>query len=111
MREDIQHEAALKYAQRGWPVVPLCWPTPDGRCGCSGRHKGNRTGKAPLYKKVTLEHGVLDASTGPRVIAAWWSEWPNANIGIDLQRAHLMIVAPDSPQWLAEFKKRDWMPP
>jgi hypothetical protein len=53
-------DAALDYAARGWPVLPV-------RPG----------GKEPL-----TEHGVLDASTDADVIRGWWSRWPTANVGI-----------------------------
>ena len=53
-------DAALGYARRGWPVLPL-----------------EPNGKAPL-----VEHGVLDASKDPTVISEWWERWPDANIGI-----------------------------
>lgn len=95
---------ALDYAERGWPVFPLCWPTVSGVCGC-GRHRNPKKkraiGKAPL-----TPHGVLDANTNHGVISAWWSQWPDANIGIDIKGANLFIIAPDSPEWLTEFKRR-----
>lgn len=67
--------AALKYASRGWPVLPL--HTPEG-LGCSC-HKPDcsRIGKHPRVR-----HGVKDATTRPDVIERWWRMWPNANIGI-----------------------------
>ena len=53
-------DAALGYAARGWPVFP-CWP---------GR------------KNPHTEHGVLDATTDPAQIEAWWTRWPDANVAI-----------------------------
>jgi hypothetical protein len=53
-------EAALDYAARGWPVLPI-----------------RARSKAPA-----TEHGVLDASTDPDVIRGWWTRWPEANVGI-----------------------------
>jgi hypothetical protein len=53
-------DAALAYAARGWPVFP-CWP---------GR------------KNPATEHGVLDATTDPEKIRAWWTAKPDANVAI-----------------------------
>ncbi len=52
-------EWALKYARRGWPIFP-CEP------------RGNK----PL-----TEHGLKDASANEETIRAWWTHWPDANIG------------------------------
>jgi hypothetical protein len=53
-------EAALAYADMGWPVLPLV-----------------RREKRPLTKR-----GLLDASVEPAVIRDWWDRWPMANIGL-----------------------------
>jgi len=55
--------AALGYAAVGWPVFP-CKPL----------------GKAPLGALV--HRGVLDASTDPATITAWWSRCPAANVAV-----------------------------
>ena len=51
---------ALFYASKSLPVFPV-----------------KPKGKNPL-----TEHGCNDASTDVEQIKAWWSQWPNANIGI-----------------------------
>jgi len=53
-------DAALRYADRGWPVLPL----------------------RPGTKLPATSHGLRDASTDPAVIRAWWQRWPTANLGI-----------------------------
>jgi hypothetical protein len=67
--------AALEYAGRGWPVFPV-HSLRDGKCTC-GKADCARPGKHPRTPK-----GRDDASTDPRVIAAHWSRWPDANVGI-----------------------------
>lgn len=51
-------DAALSYAARGWPVLPLA-------------------GKIP-----TTTHGVKDATTDEATIRGWWTRAPTANVGI-----------------------------
>jgi hypothetical protein len=53
-----KREMALMYAEEGWPVLPLL-------------------GKVPLTK-----HGVKDATTDEAQITAWWTRWPDANVGL-----------------------------
>lgn len=53
-------EAALRYADMGYPVFP-----------CS-----------PAWKTPLTLHGHLDASVDPEQIEEWWKTFPNANIGI-----------------------------
>ena len=66
---------ARKYAEIGWKVVPLHWPTSSG-CSCGDRACGN-VGKHPK-----TANGLKDGTTSPAQIEAWWRRWPNANIGI-----------------------------
>lgn len=54
------HRAALAYAERGWPVLPL----------------------VPREKRPLTKNGLLDASVDPSVINNWWQRWPNANVGL-----------------------------
>ena len=49
----------------------------DGRCGCPKGKACDRPGKHPM-----TPHGVKDATTDRDQIRAWWTENPNANIGI-----------------------------
>lgn len=92
-------EAALSYAQLGWPVVPLHTPI-VGVCDCPKRAACISPGKHPRTMR-----GVDDATTDLDKIRLWWGPrmWPQANIGVDLIRAGLLDVAPDSIQWQAEF--------
>jgi KaiC/GvpD/RAD55 family RecA-like ATPase len=70
--------AALWYAtQRGWAVFPL----------------------KPGEKVPLTKNGFLDASTSAEQIAAWWTDKPNANIGIATgEVSGIVVVDVDGPQ-------------
>ncbi|WP_167525714.1 VapE domain-containing protein [Cupriavidus oxalaticus] len=53
-------QAALDFAVRGWAVFPL----------------------KPEEKIPLTQHGFKDATTDPATIRQWWTQWPDANIGI-----------------------------
>jgi hypothetical protein len=69
-------DAALSHAGAGWFVFPVA-----------------PRGKTPLTK-----NGLNDAATDPGLVAAWWAERPNANIGIDCGRSGLLVVDIDSEE-------------
>jgi hypothetical protein len=54
--------AALEYASRGWSVFPLL---PNG-------------------KKPITSNGLYAATTDPEQIRAWWTQTPDANIGLPM---------------------------
>ena len=62
-------EHALAYAERGWPIFPC------------------RANKSPYTK-----NGVNDATTDPATIEAWWEQWPNANIALNVGAAGMMAI-------------------
>jgi bifunctional DNA primase/polymerase-like protein len=89
-------DAALGYASRGIPVLPLHHPLPHrgdlqpvtgdqppaaGGTRCSCRDPGcGQVGKHPLGSLVP--HGVKDATCNRARVLAWWSSHPQANIGL-----------------------------
>jgi hypothetical protein len=90
-------DAALGYASRGIPVLPLHYPLPhhrgvqpitDGQLahptmgtGCSCRDPScGQIGKHPLGSLVP--HGVKDATTNRARVLGWWTQQPQANIGL-----------------------------
>jgi len=94
MTGDMLHHA-LEYVARGWLVFPLHTPTGDG---CSCRYKDcPNVGKHPRVPSAHPQgdplrgrchgecgrdgHGLHDATTDADRVKAWWSKWPNANIG------------------------------
>jgi O-acetyl-ADP-ribose deacetylase (regulator of RNase III) len=78
--------AAVGYARRGIPVLPLHYPVQRSRAGrsvvgCSCRAPYcDQVGKHPLAALVP--HGVKDASRDPAVVATWWRRFSQANIGL-----------------------------
>jgi hypothetical protein len=91
----LLRDAALGYASRGIPVLPLHYPLPQHTglqpvsgdqppavgTGCSCRDPGcAQLGKHPQGSLVP--HGVKDATTNRARILAWWTRHPQANIGL-----------------------------
>jgi Bifunctional DNA primase/polymerase, N-terminal len=91
-------DAALDYASRGIPVLPLHYPlrhrgqlqaltdgrplgpsTPSSSCSCRDPGCG-QPAKHPLGSLVP--HGVKDATCNRARVLAWWSRHPQANIGL-----------------------------
>lgn len=71
--------AALEYASKGWKVFP-CWPPTKDGCGCARGLACERPGKHPLGRLVP--NGLLDATSDPALITAWWTQYPLANVAI-----------------------------
>lgn len=76
------------YVARGLKVFPLHWITEAGRCSCADSDCRN-AGKHPL-----TSHGVKDATIDIGIIAAWWAQWPMANIGMALDGFVVVDVDP-----------------
>jgi hypothetical protein len=94
----VMRDAALGYASRGIPVLPLHYPLPhhsgvqpvtdDGQLahpvvgtGCSCRDPScAQVGKHPLG--VLVPHGLKEATTNRARVLAWWTQQPQANIGL-----------------------------
>ena len=82
-------EAALKYAHRGFRVLPL-HGIRSGSCSCSD--PGCRSaGKHPL-----TAHGATEASSDEMTIRGWWSKWPTANIGLAMGDAGCIALDVDT---------------
>jgi hypothetical protein len=63
-------EAALRYAQHGWAIFPC----------------------RPRLKVPATAHGLLDATTDLGLIAAWWEQQPDANVGVVTGRTSGLVV-------------------
>jgi hypothetical protein len=69
--------AALAYAKNlQWLVLPCHSFSEDGNCTCRAIDCG-AAGKHPR-----TANGMKDATTDAKKIESWWSQWPDANIGI-----------------------------
>ncbi len=89
--------AALWYAERGMPVLPLHTPK-NGRCSC-GRSDCPNPGKDPR-----IQGGYENATTEVTTIRGWWSRWPDANIGVVPGRAGLIVFDVDGPEGKASAR-------
>lgn len=69
-------------------------------------------GKRPLG--LFVPHGVKDASSDPRVVAAWWRQEPAANIGLAIPKG-TFVVDLDGEQalqsWFALCDRHGALPP
>ncbi len=114
--------AALGYATRGIPVLPLhtpqLCPVLAGRdqavvamaCSC-GDQGCDRPGKHP--RSLLVPHGVAQATTDPERVAGWWRRAPLANVG--LATGHLVDVLDlDGPEGVAALRafagEHGWTP-
>src|SRR5215218_9897451 len=71
-------DAALAYAHARLRVFPV-HSIRNGACTCGGS-KNCKPGKHPIGSLVP--RGVLDASVDAALIKGWWTQVPDANIGI-----------------------------
>jgi Bifunctional DNA primase/polymerase, N-terminal/Protein of unknown function (DUF3987)/Primase C terminal 1 (PriCT-1) len=83
--------AALRYAARGWAVLPI-YGFKGGKCAC-GKPDCPSPGKHPRTKR-----GVKEATTDAQKIREWWTEWPNASIGIATGRISELLVLDVDPR-------------
>ena len=89
--EMSQMEAALWYAEQGFPVFPVH----HGRSGvCSCDHPDcAHPGKHPR-----TAHGFNDATKDSAQIRSWWKRWPDANIGVPTGPASGLLVIDIDPR-------------
>ncbi len=71
--------AALEWQQGRARLLPLHWIREDGRCSC-GKGDCGSPGKHPIASAAP--HGVNDAVSDREEIEAWWTRYPEANIGV-----------------------------
>ena len=92
-------EVAVRYADHGWPVLPLHAPVGRG-CSCSLADCG-ALGKHPRTRR-----GLHEATTDVDQVRAWWNRWPSANIGVTTGAASgLLVVDVDLPHGPASLAR------
>ena len=94
--------AALTYAQHGVAIFPV---KPNGKAPalpkCPQAKAHNLTGKALAEHAKTCDgdgHGFHDATTDTSTVARWWTERPDANIGVALGANNIFTVDVDGPE-------------
>jgi hypothetical protein len=116
----LLRDAALGYASRGIPVLPLHYPVahlasarpvPNGRVvapqvwtGCSCRDRAcGQVAKHPLGALVP--HGLKEATTNRARVLAWWTQHPQANVGLATGHRFdvLDVDGPDGAQAIREL--------
>lgn len=90
------HRSALIYAGWGLRVFPL-HSVQSGACSC-GRPQCGNAGKHPRVRT-----GFKEATLDPEQIAEWWTQWPDANIGIATGQASGIIVIDVDPRNGGEY--------
>jgi hypothetical protein len=83
--------AALRYAGRGWSVLPV-YSAQGSRCACGSVDCGS-PGKHPR----TL-HGLKNATADKATIRAWWQQWPGASVGIATGAVSGLVVLDVDPR-------------
>ena len=79
-------DAALRYADYGWPVFP-CHSTRSGVCCCRKGAECRHAAKHPHTR-----HGLKDATIDLRQIRKWWSKWPDANVAVATGQDRDLVV-------------------
>lgn len=82
MKKSRQHQAALKYAERGIPVFPC----------------------VENEKVPAVEGGFKSASTDPAQIDKWWTSNPEFNIAASPHAAGCCVIDIDAPEAIHELE-------
>ena len=92
-------DAALEWAERGYPVLPLHSVDDAGRCSC--RRECSHAGKHPRFR---AGKDYANATTDGALIREWWRTWPEANVALPTgRRTGLFVVDVDTGKPRAEL--------
>lgn len=84
-----REDAAQRYAALGWAIFP-CHSIKDGHCSCAN-------GKSCLSsgKHGRTPHGHIDATRDSHQLEAWWTEHPEASIGVACSKSGFFVLDVD----------------
>lgn len=99
-------DSALQLAELGFCVLPAHSPAPDGGCSC-GNQSCDKIGKHPR-----IQDWVNYAANDADHIREWFTEWPDANLGVLAgQRSGIVVVDIDprngGDESLAELEEKE----
>jgi putative DNA primase/helicase len=104
-------DAALAYAKTGFKIFP-CHNPIDGRCSCGDAHEHDaRAGKHPR-----IANWPNVATTDREKIREWWTEWPDANVGVPTGKVNGITVVDIDPRnggdeaWAKHLRRHQSMP-
>lgn len=92
------------YIALGWrSLFPLCSPGADGACCYAHNkpHEAKDTGKVPLVPWK----GLIEEPPTRQELDGWFRRWPDANIGLALAPAKLVVVDLDSEEAIDEAQQ------
>ena len=75
----------LAYIRRGWRVLPIHTPGPNGSCSC-GRTPCPGPGKHPRLKDWVEQATLVEDR-----FLSWLEQWPNMNLGVAMGQASNLI--------------------
>ena len=81
---------ALRYALAGYAVFPL-QPNAKAPAILSVHPEGDPLRGVCRGECGKEGHGVYDATTDVETIGEWWARWPDANIGLAIGDAHVVL--------------------
>lgn len=85
--EDDVRSWALRYAERGWKVIPLHGIDDEGNCTCRLGADCDSAGKHPYWRDWPNK-----ASDNPEQINSWFIEGVPRNIGIVCGASNLVVI-------------------
>jgi putative DNA primase/helicase len=98
-------DMASSYVKVGFKVFPA-FSIQNGACTCGG--EGCSAGKHPIG--FLAPRGVRDATGDINVVEGWWTQVPNANIGIATgKKSNLVVLDVDGPageETLAKLERK-----